>query len=184
MTKAKITQTGPDSATVEPIVLRLGETTRLVFKAQIVNNKQDENKPVKGHLLWQRRSPLEKGEEWADESTLKLSNMTAGSGIKLELTTEEVYLLTQSVRGLYGVFWKHDKTLPKTGEQFDLADYAQAAKTLDTLESVAQVIEGTGQQGFVSLLKWLAENKDSVKVIDALSKLTERCAKEVKLFAS
>lgn len=48
MPKAKITQTGPDSATVEPFVLRPGETTRLVFKPQLVNNKQDENKPVRG----------------------------------------------------------------------------------------------------------------------------------------
>lgn len=80
MPKAKITQTGPDSATVEPMVLRPGRTTRLVFKPQLVNNKQDENKPVRGHLLWQRRSPSEQGEAWADESMLKLTSMTAGSG--------------------------------------------------------------------------------------------------------
>lgn len=171
MTKTKITQTGPDSATVEPIVLRPGDVSRMVFKPQLVNNKQDENKPVRGHLLWQRRTPSEKGEEWADESTLKLSSMTAGSGIKLELTTDELYLLTQAVRGLYGVFWKHGKSLPTTGEEFDLADYAQAAKTLDALDSAAQVIEAAGQDGFVSLLKWLAGNKNSLKVIDALPKL-------------
>ena len=97
--------------------------------------------------------------------------MTAGSGIKLELTTDELYLLTQAVRGLYGVFWKHGKRLPKTGDEFDLADYAQAAKTLDALDSAAQVIEAAGQDGFVSLLKWLAGNKNSLKVIDALPKL-------------
>ena len=147
MPKAKITQTGPDSAVVEPFVLRPGETTRLVFKPQLVNNKQDENRPVKGHLLWQRRSPSEKDGEWADEFTLKLSTMTAGSGIRLELNTEELYLLTQVVRGLYGVYWKHGKKLPKTGEEFELAEYAQAAKALDTLDLAAQVIETTGQEG-------------------------------------
>ena len=41
MTKAKITQTGPDSAVVGPIVLRPGERTRMVFRPQIVNNKQE-----------------------------------------------------------------------------------------------------------------------------------------------
>lgn len=43
MTKAKITQTSADSVVVEPIVLRPGDLTRMVFKPQIVNNKQDEN---------------------------------------------------------------------------------------------------------------------------------------------
>jgi hypothetical protein len=97
--------------------------------------------------------------------------MTAGSGIKPELNTEELYLLTQVVRGLYGVYWKHGKKLPKTEEEFELAEYAQAAKTLDALDSAAQVIEAAGQEGFVALLKWLAENKNSVKVVEALPKL-------------
>ena len=171
MTKAKITQTGPDSAVVEPIVLRPGERTRMVFKPQIVNNKQDENKPVKGHILWQKRGKPEAEEEWADEAHLKLSQMTADSGIKLELNTDELYQLTQAVRGLYGVYWKHGKQLPKTGEEFDLAEYAQIAKTLDTLDSAAQLIEAAGQDGFVSLMKWVASQQNTGKVIESLSKL-------------
>jgi hypothetical protein len=171
MTKAKITQTGPDSAVVEPIVLRPGDLTRMVFKPQIVNNKQDENRPVKGHVLWQKRGKSEAGEEWADEAHTKLSHMTAGSGIKLELNTDELYLLTQAVRGLYGVYWKHGKRLPKTGEEFDLAEYAQAAKALDTLDAAAQLIEAAGQDGFVALLKSVASQQNSRKVIEGLSKL-------------
>lgn len=171
MTKAKITQTGPDSAVVEPIVLRPGDLTRMVFKPQIVNNKQDENKPVKGHILWQKRGKSEVGEEWADEAHLKLSTMKAGSGIKLELNTDELYLLTQAVRGLYGVYWKHGKQLPNTGEEFDLAEYSQVAKTLDTLDSAAQLIEAAGQDGFVSLMKWIASKQNSKQVIENIAKL-------------
>jgi len=172
MAKAKITQTSPDSAVVEPIVLRSGKTTRLVFRPQIVKNKQDENKPVKGDLLWQRRSPKEQGQEWVDESQVKLSTMTAGSGLKLELNTDEIYLLTQVVRGLYGVFWQNGKRLPRSGDEFELADYAQAAKTLDSLEDVARIMEGTGQEGFVFLLKWLASRDNSVKVLETLGRLS------------
>ena len=151
--------------------MRPGNATRLVFKPQIVNNRRDENRPVKGDLLWQRRSPKEEGEEWADESHVKLSGMKAGSGIKLELNTDELYLLTQIVRGLYGVYWQHDKELPKTGEEFELADYAQAAKALDSVEAVAQIIDAAGQEGFVSLLKWLADHDNSLKVLEVLPKL-------------
>jgi hypothetical protein len=171
MTKAKITQTSADSVVVEPIVLRSGDLTRMVFKPQIVNNKQDENKPVKGHIVWQKRGKSDIGDEWADEAHTKLSKMTAGSGIKLELNTDELYLLTQAVRGLYGVYWKHDKRLPKSGEEFDLTEYAQVAKTLDTLDSAAQLIEAAGQEGFVSLMKWIVSQQNSRKVIENLSKL-------------
>lgn len=183
MTKAKITQTGPDSAVVEPIVIRPGDLTRIVFRPQIVNNKQDENKPVKGHLIWQKRGKSEKDQEWADEAHTKLSHMTAGSGIKLELNTDELYLLTQAVRGLYGVYWKHGKQLPKTGDEFDLAEYAQIAKTLDTLDCASQLIEAAGQDGFVSLMKWVASQQNSRKVIENLSKLDLADLAEINVLA-
>ena len=171
MAKAKITQTSSDSAVVEPVVLRPGEITRMVFKPQLVNNKQDENRPVKGHVLWQKRGKSDVGEAWLDESHVKLSTMTAGSGIKLELNTEELYLLTQAIRGLYGVYWKNGKRLPKNGEEFDLAEYSQVAKTLDTLDTATQLIESAGHDGFVSLMKWIVAQQDSKKVIENLSKL-------------
>lgn len=169
--KAKITKTGPDSAVVEPIVLRPGQTTRLVFKALVVNNKHDELKPVRGDLVWQRRKPSEQEEEWIDESHLRLTSMTAGSGVKLELTTDELYLLTQAVRGLYGVYWSNRRRLPRHGEEFELADYAQAAKTLDTLDDVARVADAMGHDQCVAFLKWIASNERSLRVLDALPNL-------------
>jgi hypothetical protein len=183
MAKAKIMQTSSDSATVEPIVLRDGELARMVFKPQIVNNKQDENKPVRGHVLWQKRGKADAAAEWVDESHIKLSSMTAGSGLKLEFSTDELYLLTQAVRGLYGVYWKHGKQLPKTGEEFNLADYMQIAKSLDTLSGVAQLVESTGWEGVASLLKWLANHKDPRQVIDRLSQMNQADLTEINALA-
>jgi hypothetical protein len=77
MPKAKIITTSRDSAVVEPFELRSGNTTRLVFKPALVNNKSDETKPVRGHLVWQRRSRSEKDADWEDESEFKLTRMTA-----------------------------------------------------------------------------------------------------------
>ena len=150
MVKARITQTSRDSAIVEPIPLRETSITRLVFKPKIVHNKRDETKPVEGELIWQRRIRSEQGEEWADESGLSLTSMTAGSGVKLDLNTDEFYLLTQAVRGLYGVYWRNEKQLPNTGDEFELADYAQAARSLDTLGESAELIATMGTEGFVS----------------------------------
>jgi hypothetical protein len=151
--------------------LRQKSTTRLVFRPQVVNNTQDKNKPVNGELLWQKRKPSEKGEEWVDESHKPLTHMEAGSGVKLHLSTDELHLLTQAVRGLYGVYWKHGHQLPKTGDELDLVEYARVAKTHDVLENAASIISATGQERFVSLLKWLAGHDHSAEVVEALPKL-------------
>ncbi|MEK6259036.1 MAG: Shedu immune nuclease family protein [Planctomycetota bacterium] len=171
MPKAKITTTSADSAVVEPFELRSGSTTRLVFKPLVVNNKADESKPVKGELVWQRRGQSQRDDEWEDESNFKLSQMTAGSGVKLELRTDELYLLTQIVRGLYGVFWKGGNRLPRNGDEFELADYAKAAKTLDALGNAADLLKLIAEDGFVSLVQLLARQENSSEVIQALTGL-------------
>ena len=171
MSKAKITKTSRDSAVVEPFELRSGKTRRLVFKPELVNNKTDEKKPVRGHIIWQRRSSAEKNDEWADESDFKLSQMTAGSGIKLELRTDELYLLTQIVRGLYGKFWANGNKLPKDGEEFELADYAQAAIKLDSLGNSAELLKIAGEEDFLVLLSLLSKVENSREVVEAISKL-------------
>jgi hypothetical protein len=183
MTKAKITQTSHDSAVVEPIVLRPGEFTRMIFKPLIVNNKQDENKPVRGQVVWQKRGKSEADHDWADEAHLRLSTMTAGSGIKLELSTDELFILTQAVRGLYGVYWKHQKRLPRTGDEFDLAEYSKVAKTLDTVAGAAQLIEAAGRDGFVSLMKWFVSHENSRQVIESLARLNIADLAEINALA-
>ena len=169
MPKAKITTTSADSAIVEPFELRSGNLTRLVFKPQLVKNKVDESKPVKGELLWQRRGSS--NQEWEDESQTKLTTMKAGTGIKLELRTDELYLLTQIVRGLYGVFWGNRNGHFQNGDEFELADYARAAKNLDAIGNAAELLKVVGEDGFVSLVRLLAKQENASEVVSALAKL-------------
>ncbi len=171
MPTAKITTTSADSAVVEPFEIRSGNTTRLVFKPEIVQNSRDEEKAVRGKLVWQRRGASQRGECWEDESQFKLSTMKAGTGITLELKTDELYLLTQIVRGLYGVYWKNGKRLPRNGEEFELADYAKTAKTLDTFGNAAELLKAVGDDGFVGLLQLLSKQENASEVIEALSGL-------------
>ena len=65
-----------------------------------------------------------------------------------------------------------DSRLPKTGEEFELADYAQAAKTLDALGNVAAIMEAGGRDQFVSVLQWLPQQGKCQKVLDALRSWT------------
>ena len=113
----------------------------------------------------------EQEEAWVDEAHLRLTYMTAGSGVKLDLSTDELYLLTQAVRGLYGFYWEHDKQLPHTGEEFELAEYAQAAKTLDNIDEVAAIMGKTGSDGFTKLLQVLSHNERSADLVAAIERL-------------
>jgi hypothetical protein len=183
MPKARISTTSADSAEVEPFELRSGSTTRLVFKPVMVNNKSDELKPVRGELVWQRRGGSQKDEPWEDESQFKLSTMKSGSGIKLELKTEELYLLTQVVRGLYGVFWKNNNRLPSDGDEFELADYAKAAKALDALGNAADLLEIAGPDGFTSLIQILAKQENAGKVVNALAALSSSDLNDINSLA-
>lgn len=171
MPTARIVTTSPDSVAVEPFAIRPGLTTRLVFKPELVNNQVDHLKPVRGQFVWQRRSPSKASEAWEDESHYKLSQMKAGCGMKLELSTDEIYLLTQIVRGLYGVFWKNENRLPQHGEEFDLADYAKAARSLDTAGDAAEIIEALGVNGFAQFLHRIAQHDNVNEAVAAISKL-------------
>lgn len=133
MPTARITTTSADTAEVEPLVIRDGLHSRLVFKPKIVNNDRDKLQPVSGKLVWQRRGNAEVNQPWQDETHVKLSEMKAGSGMQLRLNTEELFLLTQIVRGLYGKFWKDGHQLPHDGDTFELEDFAKAAARLDAI---------------------------------------------------
>lgn len=171
MAKARIKKTSLDSADVEPIVIRDGKVTRLVFRAQVVNNVRDQQQPVKGSLVWQRRTRADASSPWQDETHFKLTSMQAGTGIQLSLKTDELFLLTQVVRGLYGKFWKAGNTLPADGDEFELADYAKIARELDATDNIADLFNAVGEDAFGEVVRLLTDGKNAGTAVEQLAKL-------------
>lgn len=171
MPTAKITTTSADTAEVEPLVIRDGPLARLVFKPKIVNNDRDRLQPVKGKLLWQKRGRADVNEPWQDDTHFKLTTMTAGTGMQLQLSTAELFSLTQIVRGLYGKFWKDGHQLPRDGDTFELADYAKTAASLDAISNLTDLLQAVGEEGFVDVIRLLTDAKSSGVAIEAISKL-------------
>lgn len=169
MPKARITKTSRDSAEVEPIVLRDGKLTQLVFKPEIVRNDRDRGQPVKGRLVWQRRATVTSA--WVDDTQTPLSQMVAGSGVQLELHTDELFLLTQTVRGLYGKFWENKGTLPADGDEFELEDYAKLAAQIDPRQNLAAVLQAAGDEAFHEVVELLTDAKSSGVAVEQLAKL-------------
>ncbi|TWT32318.1 hypothetical protein KOR34_40810 [Posidoniimonas corsicana] len=142
-----------------------------MFKPKIVNNDRDKLQPVKGKLVWQKRGRADVTDPWQDDTHFKLTTMKAGTGMQLQLSTAELFSLTQIVRGLYGKFWKDGHQLPRDGDTFELADYAKTAASLDALSNLADLLQAVGEEGFADVIRLLTDAKSSGLAIEAISKL-------------
>jgi hypothetical protein len=81
----KTTSTSFDSAYGEDIILRQTQTTRLVFKPEIVRNPDNEEACVRGTVVFQKKGKLG---SWEDQKESDLRSLTASEGIKLELKAQ------------------------------------------------------------------------------------------------
>lgn len=168
MPTVQVVDTGPDHALIEPVVLRESKTTRMVFRATFVNNKQDKWHPVRGHLVWQRRGP--KDDSWEDEATLSLAKMKAGSGVSLDLSTSELHTLTLAVRGLYGYFWQHG--LPSLATVIDLETYAKEAKSVSAAgDLLDKFVQEHGAESLTKILEWAFSTANAGEVVEHLQRL-------------
>jgi hypothetical protein len=122
------------AATITPVVIKETATTRLTFHPVIVLNQRDRRRPVRGRLVHQRRGNA--NAEW--EEPERLTRLRADEGVALTLRSEELYLLTLVVRGLYGEFWQRGYSLPAVGELIDLETQAQAAAELDEVDTILE----------------------------------------------
>src|SRR3954468_20524713 len=80
-------------AKVSDGVIRETETTRLVFRPEIVVNQKDPSATVHGTLIHQRRSS--KGQPWKDDDSFKLARVKSGESLQLYLdarATKQLYL--------------------------------------------------------------------------------------------
>ena len=171
MAKAHLRRTTKDTAELDPQSIREKKTTRLVFKARLVNNKRNALRPVLGDLVWQKRGMAEKDEPWQDETHHPLTGMTAGSGVQLHLSSEELYHLTEVVRGLYGWFYNNEKRLPSGEVEIDLTRSAKIAKDVDIGANLDALLSKVPDEDVGKLFRRLAAGPGSANVVRSLASL-------------
>jgi uncharacterized lipoprotein YehR (DUF1307 family) len=86
----KIISTSKDTAELEDVVLRETNTTRLVFKTVLVNNKKDQQACVKGVFAYKRKR---QNDNWEICKTLNLTDLKADEWVKIDLKSEEILKL-------------------------------------------------------------------------------------------
>lgn len=96
--------TSRSTANVQPIVLRESDTRRLCFLPTLVDNPHSTEASIRGHFVYQRKN---KQGAWFDHSELKLSDLKADEWVKLELRSQELFILMTELSGLYDLVAEH-----------------------------------------------------------------------------
>jgi hypothetical protein len=162
----EVESTSRSSATCSDIVLREGETTRLLFRPLLVDNPHDARAAVKGTFVHQRKA---RGQPWQDVTTAKLSTLKAGEGYSLSLRSEELLRLLGGVTPLYQIHEKHGipfgerEFVPATPALQELAQLPQEA-----LFQVLEANEALGTTVLARLLQWATENEDAAALVEHL----------------
>ncbi|WNQ12066.1 DUF4263 domain-containing protein [Paenibacillus aurantius] len=165
----RVTSTSLRSAEVEDIILRETTTTRLVFRATIVDNQHDQSKSVKGTFIFQKKSMKN---IWEDTKDIPLTSLKAGEGVSLKLDTGELHSLVTSVKQLYELHLQYG--VPTGTNEFTVTDknvtsviqqFMQDSSLLD------QLVEQGKTELFIESVKWISDHKDSGQIIGKLRQI-------------
>jgi len=97
-TEFKTASTSRRTASVSPVLLRVGEQARLIFRPTLVDNPKDAAAAVNGAFVWQRKK---KADQWESATEIPLSSLKSGEGFQLELHSSEVLTLFTRLAQLY-----------------------------------------------------------------------------------
>lgn len=168
MKEISVQSTSRSSATTDLIILRQTDRIRLVCKPLIVDNPNNQEASVKLTIIYQRKSVKD---IWVDYKDINLSQLRTSEGVKLELKSEELLLLYESLIKLYQIF-------PQIGIPYGEARYIDANSGLSALLSVNEeetnrifeAFSSDTSQLILRLLNWFSKTDSPDEIMAMLEK--------------
>lgn len=152
--RVQIVSTSPGTADVTPICLRGGgdQRTRLMFYPMLVENTAQAEASVRGTFAYQRKKP---GGDWEDEQAIRLSELTGGQGVRLELHAAELLHLHKALAALYE---QYDQSgIRSGGRRYILVDARSPAR--DVLDAISSTSD---TEGVLAVIDWVGSQDASV----------------------
>lgn len=178
--KINVWTTSRDSAVCDDIELRKTSTTRLIFKPEIVNNKNNPEASVRGCFIFQKKG---RNASWEDYKELNLSQLKAEEWIKLELNSEAMLTLTREIQKHYAV---HEKYGVMHGGFHLFESGPDIEKLIDIFESnthlFTQLMEDDKIEALERTLEWIVTNDNPDKIIDRIKNLKEKDLDQLNTF--
>lgn len=163
----RITSTSRDSAECTPITLRETQSTRITFEPVIVNNPDQPDASVRGHLVFQKKG---KNDAWEQLDRIQVSSLTKGQELRLEMRSAALFALYSELQRLYEL---HKREGVPRGEH----EYVEAPRHLKELlgsadlESLLDGQKPLGVRLLSRLLSWGASLEDPKPLVARLEQL-------------
>lgn len=175
MTDYNIEQVTSNFFRISDIELESSDTFRKIFRGGLIGlNLKDPKAKVTGYLITQRKS---RKHEWEDTSSLKLSNLKSGEGIKYQLSSTVLKKLLQEIYNLYKLS-KQDLKWFKT--DFAVVPEDEIIRTDFKRRSlIKQLVEKNYSD---EILNEIAETKPSLMTKFSNSRIVERRRSQARTF--
>jgi len=156
--------TSPLTSKVDPIVLREGERSRLVFIPVLVKNDRNPDAGIDGAFVYQRKAGKD---TWIDVRSISMTTLKSGEGYALKLRSAELLRLYESLKDLYQ--FREEKGVPR-GERTWIET---SLRNLDRLgySAVAEFFESDSRSAdsfITKVMKWLATSSQAVESVERL----------------
>jgi Domain of unknown function (DUF4263) len=167
-----IDTTSRNSGIGQDITLRQTDTTRLIFRPQVINNQHNPDASVKGCFIFQKK----KGKDlWEDHKELDLHRLKAEEWIKLSISSSEMLTFFNEMKKYYAI---HDEYGVKHGNYTVYKTNPNLEKVIAYFESnkplFNQMLNDDKGQLFEQTLKWIVNTDNSEKIVDKFLKLNEK----------
>lgn len=165
----QIKSTSLHSAECSDIILRTTDTTQLVFRPMLVDNKNNSLAAVKGTFVFQRKG--KKG-TWEDFQSIPFSSLKKDEGYKLEIKSKELLHLFKELASLYKLY--SQSGIPLGSSQYIKTNQQLAELAAEPQAQVTQFLNANKQVGadlLSRLLAWAVAAEDPAHLVDKLLNL-------------
>lgn len=167
-----IETTSRDSGVGEDIILRETDTTRLIFRPELVNNQNNPDAAVKGCFIFQKK----KGKDsWEDHKDLDLNRLKADEWIKLAISSSEMLTFITEIKKYYAI---HEEYGVRMGNYTFFKANNDLEKVFALIESnndlFTQLLNDDKGDFFQQTLEWIVNTDNSEKIVDKFLNLDEK----------
>lgn len=147
--------------------------TRRILRVEIVDNVHSTDARLKACILHQKRHSSK--EPWRDENSFKLTELKAGTEVRIQLGSAETLQLYRELERLYCIA---DDGVPRGRQRLVVADESEAVIVKGAARNILEELRGDGAEEFWDVLSTLQPNLFRAVALTKLHEIREYAVAE------
>jgi hypothetical protein len=147
--------------------------TRRVLRVEIVDNVHSSEARLKACILHQKRHSSK--ESWRDENSFKLTELKAGTEVRIQLGSAETLQLYRELERLYRIA---DDGVPRGRQRLVVADESEAVIVKGAARNILEELRGDAGEEFWDVLSTLQPNLFRAVALTKLHEIREQAVAE------